>query len=331
MGFLTQKKIARVTIVYWFLLLYIIAALIWWFISLEKQNINLAAYKRQDLITKIDSTQNPSAYKKALVRIESEKKRSSTKYMLEGITFMILLLIGAVFVYQAVRRQFKNHQQQQNFMMAITHEFKTPIAVTKLNLETLQKHQLDEPKRMKLLEMTIQETDRLNTLTNNILVSSQLEREGYSELKEELNLTDLLRSSIEDFIQRFPKRTWEKDIEEDIEITADALLLKILVNNLIENALKYSPKNKPVLCMLHKKGKNIVLSVTDEGKGIADNEKKKIFDKFYRIGNEATRTAKGTGLGLYLCKKIAEDHSADIYVTDNRPSGCIFTVRFKLG
>jgi signal transduction histidine kinase len=80
-------------------------------------------------------------------------------------------------------------QQQQNFMMAITHELKTPIAVAKLNLETLLKHKLDDSKQQKIIQMTLQETNRLNALTNNILISSQLEGEGYQSAKEELDLS----------------------------------------------------------------------------------------------------------------------------------------------
>ena len=68
------------------------------------------------------------------------------------------------------------------------------------------------------------------------------------------------------------------------------------------------------------------LRVKDEGKGISDEEKKKIFNKYYRVGNAATRAAKGTGLGLYLSKKIARQHNANISVTDNAPTGSIFTV-----
>jgi two-component system, OmpR family, sensor histidine kinase CiaH len=106
--------------------------------------------------------------------------------------------------------------------------------------------------------------------------------------------------------------------------------LQILVNNLLENAMKYSPKDGTISCNLSKNHHKVVLSVVDEGAGIPDQEKKKIFEKFYRIGNEETRTAKGTGIGLYLCRKIAEDHNADIRVTDNPPSGANFSIRFPV-
>jgi signal transduction histidine kinase len=308
----TKKKLARATTAYWFLLFYIIAALVWWFISLAKQNSEMAEVKLQKLQLQKASTLYPLEYNNAIIQIENEKRRNSTKYISEGITFLALIFLGAVFVYRAVRRQLRTHQQQENFMMAVTHELKTPIAVAKLNLETLQKYQLDETTRQKLLLMTLQETNRLNALT-----------------KEELNLSDLVKSCIQDFRQRFPDRIWQTEIDQEIEMAGDPLLLTILTNNLLENAMKYSPKSKPVVCSLQKNKNNVLLKVIDSGTGITDEEKKKIFEKFYRIGNEATRTTRGTGLGLYLCKKIAADHNADIYVTDNSPSGCIFVVSFK--
>jgi two-component system, OmpR family, sensor histidine kinase CiaH len=103
----------------------------------------------------------------------------------------------------------------------------------------------------------------------------------------------------------------------------------MLMNNLVENALKYSPANGVVTVDLVAKNNHIYFTVTDEGLGIPEDEKDKIFEKFYRVGNEATRTAKGTGLGLYLCRKIAKDHHADIRV-HNSGTGAVFTVNFKV-
>jgi K+-sensing histidine kinase KdpD len=80
--------------------------------------------------------------------------------------------------------------------------------------------------------------------------------------------------------------------------------------------------------MLKKNIDTVVLNILDEGVGIPDNEKKKIFEKFYRIGNESTRKTQGTGLGLYLCRKISKDHNADISVTNNLPSGSNFAITF---
>ena len=106
------------------------------------------------------------------------------------------------------------------------------------------------------------------------------------------------------------------------------LLLQLMVSNLIENAIKYSPKEKPITCKLTKSGSDVILNIIDEGIGIADAEKTKIFEKFYRTGNESTRKTQGTGLGLYLCSKIAADHNADISVTNNIPAGSNFAIHF---
>jgi signal transduction histidine kinase len=98
----------------------------------------------------------------------------------------------------------------------------------------------------------------------------------------------------------------------------------------VDNALKYAPKETPVSVRLHTDVSKAVLSVADEGSGIPQAEKKKIFYKFYRIGNEITRTTKGTGLGLYLTQKIIAKHHGRIYVKDNLPKGSIFVIEIPL-
>jgi K+-sensing histidine kinase KdpD len=298
------------------------AALVFWFMELEKQNRRMTNYKLSELVL-----DDPS-FNEKFNRIVSEKDRKTAQYVGEGATFLILIIIGAIVMYRAVRRRFEVQKQQENFMMAVTHELKTPIAVMKLNLETLQKHQLDEAKRQKILQMTLQETNRLNSLASNILVSAQLET-GRSFTREELDFSDLVKGCVHDFKTRFPDRQWNVSIKEEAELEGDALLLQILVNNLIENAIKYSAPGSVIGCSLMREEGSIILKITDEGPGIPASEKKKVFDKFYRIGSEQTRSAKGTGLGLYLCKKIADDHDAEIMIEDNTPKGSIFIVEFE--
>jgi signal transduction histidine kinase len=324
-----KKRIRRVTIIYWLLLIYIVAALVWWFISLEKQNHQMAELKKSQLHTSVDSSQNAELFSDSLERIDKEYQRNRVKFISEGATFLILILIGAAFVYRSVRKQFLLQQQQQNFVMAVTHELKTPISVARLNLETLQKYQLDPEKQKKLIRMTLQETDRLNGLTNNILISSQLEGRDYNLSKEELDLSDLFKDCIRNYVQRCPERTFIESIEPDMDVKGDSLLLQLLINNLLENAVKYSAKETPVTCLLSEKDSKIELHVVDEGPGIPEAEKKNIFKKFYRIGDEATRITQGTGLGLYLCKKIAEDHNAEITVMNHLPRGSDFAVTFN--
>ncbi|HJS53816.1 MAG TPA: ATP-binding protein [Chitinophagaceae bacterium] len=324
-----SKKFRIITIIYWLLLLYIVAALVWWFVSLEEQNKNLTDLRLSELNSQKGSLEQKK-FEEQYFRIKNESDRDTNKYIAEGITFLILILIGAFFDYRSVRRQFRLQSQQQNFMMAITHELKTPISVAMLNLETLQKYQLDAEKQQKLIRMTLKETARLDTLINNILVSSQLEGGGYIFSKEELDFSSLFKDCIREAKTRYPDRVFAEDIEPDIEISGDPLLLQLMISNLVENAVKYSPREKPIICRLKKSGREVILNIIDEGIGIKDSEKTKIFEKFYRTGSEATRKTQGTGLGLYLCRKIAGDHNADITVTNNIPDGTNFAIHFYL-
>jgi len=323
------KRFRYIIVVYWLLLLYIVAALIWWFVSLENQNQNLTNLRLSELNSQ-KATLDPKKFAEENFKIENDSKRNTEKYIAEGVTFLILIFVGAFFVYRSTSKQFRVQLQQQNFMMAITHELKTPISVAMLNLETLQKYQLDAEKQRKLIRMTLQETSRLDTLINNILVSSQLEGGGYVFSKEELDFSSLFKDCIRDAKTRYPERIFIENIEPEIEIAGDPLLLQLLISNLIENAFKYSPKEKPIICKLSKSGNDVIMNIIDEGIGVADSEKTKIFEKFYRTGNESTRKTQGTGLGLYLCSKIAGDHNADISVTNNIPSGSNFAIHFHL-
>ena len=323
MSFLKPQKIIVVTFVYWFLLMYMVVALGWWFIALEKQNQEITNIKLGEL------KKDDPAYYSLVLTIEEARKRKTARNIGEGYTFLALILVGAVFVFRATRRQLKLSKQQQNFMMAVTHELKTPIAVAQLNLETLQKRKLDDNREQKLISNTLQEVNRLNTLCNNILLASQLDAGAYTSDKIEINFTDLVEGCVDDSKNRFPQRNIREEMAEGIYLNGETLLLQMLVNNLIENALKYSPKESTVTITLLEENNMIRLTVSDEGHAIPNEEKKKIFDKFYRIGNENTRKAKGTGLGLYLCRKIAEGHNGYISVTDNQPLGSNFTVSFK--
>ncbi len=323
MDWFKTKRLAIATTVYWVLLAYIIAGLAWWFIALQTQNRQMTGYRLEALHA------GDPYYVSKLNAIGLEEQHKTARNVGEGSTFLLLILVGAMFVYREVRRQIKLQQQQQNFMMAVTHELKTPIAVTRLNLETLQKHRLDEQRQQQLIRAALQETGRLDTLANNILIASQLEGGGYIQAKEELDLSALILQAVQDFMRRFPERKWEEAVEPGLIIRGDRLLLQILINNLTENAIKYASRGGAIAIALKKDLPHITLTVKDEGQGIPDAEKKKIFEKFYRSGNENTRSTQGTGLGLWLCRKIALDHKASIKIADNSPVGSIFTVVFQ--
>jgi signal transduction histidine kinase len=315
-----SKKLGYIFFLYWFLLAYILAALIWWFIALNRQNKLMTKYEMEQLQL------TDKNYQAKYDEIKSLENRKTAQYLGEGVTFFLLIVAGAIFVFRAVRRELKISQQQQNFMIAITHELKTPISVAKLNLETMQKRKLDEHQQQRLLQTTLEETNRLDALCNNMLLSSQIEAGGYRITNEETNISELISKCVQDFITRYPQQKIESEIAPGIFINGDRLLLQMLANNLIDNAIKYGPKELPITVSLSEAGNKINLQVKDNGKGIAAEERDKIFNKFYRVGNSATKAAKGTGLGLYLVKKITGQHNANISVTDNTPTGAIFTV-----
>jgi signal transduction histidine kinase len=317
-----KNKLTIATWVYWILLCYIVAALVWWFIELLQQNNEMYLFKRNLL-----DYQDPN-YQAKLAFLEKEHSNNIAQYLGEGLTFLILTLLGAVFVYRAVRRQINLREQQQNFMMAVTHELKTPIAITKLNLETMLKRKLDPEQQVKLIGNALQETGRLNDLCENILLSTKIDSGRYLISRETVDLTSLLHSSVNDLAARFPKRKIALHTPEQAAYSGDPLLLHLLFNNLIENAVKYSPASSVVSVSLTASKYGHRLEVADEGNGVPDAEKKKIFEKFYRVGSESTRTTKGTGLGLYLSQKIAEDHGTRIEISNNAPIGSIFSVDF---
>ena len=315
-----KKRLLIVTVVYWVLLVYMIAALVWWFVALQNQNSLMASMRLVEL------KKDDPYYIEKVSLIEAAHSRKVAQYIGEGSTFLALILFGAVFVFRATRKQIRLSNQQQNFMMAVTHELKTPIAVTQLNLETLQKRKLDEVKQQRLISNTLQEANRLNTLCNNILLAAQLDAGANKTIKQEINWSDTVAGCTENFTIRYPQRKIDSDINEGIYVLGEELQLQMLVNNLIENALKYSATDASITVKLKEEQDKAILTVTDEGAGINNNEKKQIFEKFYRSGDESTRNAKGTGLGLYLCKKIVTGHRGRIAITDNNPNGSIFTV-----
>lgn len=307
-----SKRIRNIYILFWILLIYILAALIWWFVALNRQNHEMARLKLKE----------PGANTEAILDME---KRKTTQYIGEGIIFLLMIGAGAVYIYYSVRSRLQQTQQQEDFMMAITHELKTPIAVASLNLETLQKRKLDEAKQQHIIQTTLEETKRLDDLCNNLLVSSRIDAGGYKLLAEEVNFTQLAAGTVQQYIKRFPERKFGFSCESDLFVNGDDFLLQMAINNLLDNAVKYSEKDTSVQVHMYQQQYKLYLQVKDNGKGIEDAEKQQIFNRYYR---SSSARAKGTGLGLYLVKRIAMLHKANISVTNNIPTGSIFTIEF---
>lgn len=315
-----KRRFALITVVYWFLLAYLIAALAWWYIELRQQNLEMFAFKK-DLL-RMDMPD----YDLLMDRITDERDRNAAQYAGEGLMFLVLTLLGAVFVYRAARRQIRFDMMQENFLMAVTHELKTPISILRLNLETMLKFPLEEPDRRRMMQQGVVETERLNELCENILLSSRLESASQQLEKQSVELSILLKEAADTYHQRVPSRTISIDRTEQATLAGDPLLLRLCLHNLIDNAIKYSPTDTTVSLRAEATPSGFRITVADEGIGVPDAEKEKIFGRFYRSGSEATRKAKGTGLGLYLSRKIAQAHGGTLKVRDNRPQGSIFVM-----
>ena len=248
----------------------------------------------------------------------------------EGVVFLSLLGWGLVITSRAFRKEMFLARQQRNFLLSITHEFKSPLAAIKLYMQTLLRHDLEKDKMDKFITNAIRDTERLNTLVENALLANLIDYNGYSFSKEDINLSAFLRLLIQKF-QQVPENKKVNIFEEEgLHVFADKNALSVLINNLLENAQKYSPGSNALTVRLTKTNETAFVHVEDNGVGIPDSEKTKIFTKFYRIGNEETRSSKGTGLGLFICKYIVEQHSGKIEVKNNSPKGSVFTFTLPL-
>ncbi len=317
------------TTFYALLLAYIIAALLFWGLSLHRQSILIYELERSALIEKVDSLHQPGLFNASIQKLRAKRVSRKKQYIGEGATFFVVILIGAGVVYNSFRRSISLSRQQNNFMLSVTHELKSPIAGIKLSLQTIQKRVLTDEQRQTLIRRCIEESDRLNDLCNNMLITSQMEGRQYIPAKESLDFSELVNESITAYQSRYPERFTEH-LAVGLDVHGDFTLLQMAVNNLLENAIKYTPAGSNITITLSKADGKAVLHVADSGKGIPDDEKKKIFSKFYRIGDEATRNTKGTGLGLYLTSKIIRQHKGKICVKDNKPAGALFEIMLPL-
>jgi signal transduction histidine kinase len=326
-----MRAIRFFTTVHLLLFAYIVAALLFWGFSLNRQSIRIFEGERDALHHRIDSVAQPVQYQQELAQLRAKLNSRTKQYLGEGSTFLVMIIIGAAVVYSSFRRNIRLSRQQNNFMLAVTHELKSPIAAMKLNLQTLEKRRLTPEQQELLVERCIGEANRLNDLCNNMLIASQMEGRHYQTAREEIDFSELVEEAVEDYAARYPQRFSEDGIP-GLRLSGDKLLLQMAVNNLLENAIKYSPAGTPITVTLHRSEEGLgVLRVADEGHGIPEAEKNKIFQKFYRIGNESTRRSKGTGLGLYLTRKIVTQHKGSIAVKNNTPTGSIFEICLPLG
>jgi signal transduction histidine kinase len=250
----------------------------------------------------------------------------------EGSMFVFVFGFGAINLHKAFNREQKLQEQKKNFLLSVTHELKSPLASIKILLQTIQKRNLSKQQTLDFIEKALLDIERLDDMVENMLLASKIENRSYTFPKAQFNLSAL----VDNIVNRLQinkcdinEQLINAEIEPKIEITGDKFALTSVVTNLIENAIKYSAPCEVVNVKLYSKDARVYLEVADHGIGIADEEKARIFDRFYRVGSEETRNTKGTGLGLYIVKEVLDKHEATIKVKDNRPAGSIFEVVFQ--
>lgn len=318
-------------LLFYFVIIYVFAFMFWWSYLLYKQtqqhysdaiNYGILEYKTNHNGKTADFYK--TAYYSAL---ENKFKRQRIMIITEGSVFFVILLVGMIKVRQSFQKEIEIARQQKNFILSITHELKSPLSGIKLMNETLRIRELNKDQQKQLLTNSLSEVDRLENLVENVLIAAKLENH-YGFSKEPISLSQICQSIYTNYKSREDIHL-TATIEEGIIINGDKTCLQSILSNLIDNAIKYA-ENTAVKIELAKKNKYIELIVSDQGKGIPQEEREKVFEKFYRIGNEETRSSKGTGLGLHIVKQLVEFHQGKIQIEDNLPKGSRFIIQFSV-
>lgn len=245
----------------------------------------------------------------------------------EGMVFFLILILGLWKIRSSIKKELKFSERQNNFLLSVTHELKTPLAANKLYLQTILKRDLDLIKRNELIEKAISENQRLEAMIDNILNASRLENRVIQLHKEWFSLSELLREIADRYNKSLQKEIIFLEISGEIKIEADKFMVETSVNNLIENALKYAGSEKPIHLYLNQNPeKRIVFGVKDQGPGVPTAFQAEIFQKFVRSGDEETRSQKGTGLGLFIVSELMRIHGGKIIYKNNQPSGANFEI-----
>lgn len=316
-----MKSIGKYRIFYNLVILYLIAAFTWWAILLNKKNKQI--YDQQIKLSTHDSALD-------LLDIEAEYAKNTKMIAGEGLVFGLTILIGLVLINRAFLSELKLNRQLNDFLLSVTHELKTPIASLKLATQTLRRKNLPQDQQQDLIQTNWEECLRLEAQVNNMLTAAQIEQ-SYTFNFEKKDISELLKARVQRFQKIYPNRDInDAGIMDGIDLQFDKEAMTKTIDNILHNALKYSPDDKPVAVKLEKQSQSAVIQISDQGIGITDKEKKKIWNKFYRSENEETRETQGTGLGLWIAKSVVKAHKGDINILDNKPKGSIFKLTIPI-
>ena len=246
-----------------------------------------------------------------------------------GIIFFAVIIAGMIVNTTFLLREIRRNEQHDTFINAVTHELKTPVASIRLHLETLQRRELPEAQRHDFYRLMLRDTDRLNDTVEQVLRAGRAGDKKAGREKSEVDFRQVVRDCLDvaRTRHRLPPEALHYEEAPDaaglngartngagIRVQGSAEDLRTAVFNLLDNAIKYSGENVDVRVRLETPDeKRVVLSVQDQGVGISPDDVKLIFRRFYRVSNRSLAHVKGTGLGLFIVKAIAQKHGGKVF------------------
>ena len=286
----------------------------------------LITYDTQKNIATVQISIKPEVLKSLDQRLD----RKSKAWLGEGFVIGLITLIIILAMYIYIDQILRFNLQKTNFMMAVTHELKTPIAAAKLAIETVIRNKNIEAQD-RVLEISKKNIDRLSGMMERVLLATQFENSLPVAQKKWESCSDIIQKALVDC--QFTDEQILKIslvIPSNFSIYCDSNMMKIAFINLFTNSIKYSePNGVNVIVSSIINNEHCQILISDQGIGIPVIERTRIFEKFYRVGNEKTRSRSGSGLGLYLVKQILQLHDARIEVQANNPKGSTFVINFN--
>lgn len=291
--------------------IYIVLQFLWWAWLLWRQDAELMALQKD------------------MVRTGPYRPHGLWMVVGEGTVVLILVLGGLLFTYRSIRRELALARTQHNFLLAASHELRTPLAGAKLHLQTLSREGLPPEMRSMLMDRTMDDLQRLETLTERVLMATRLEEPGVPLRQGEHDLVDLSRAAITTAQQSYGAgHTIHLHAPARLHALVDPEAYRSVLDNLLENACKYAPPGTEVQVRLNEHDAMARLEVQDRGAGVPDADHERIFQRFVRRDAEETRTSKGMGLGLFIVRALVERMGGQVSIRNAAPHGAIFAATF---
>jgi signal transduction histidine kinase len=242
-----------------------------------------------------------------------------------------IILMGMIIIFVYHQKTFQLYRLQNNFINNYTHELKTPVTSIQLYLETFLKHQISAEEQKPYIKLMLLDVNRLSEHINNILNISRFES-LHSHETEHVDIVEFIKNFIANNEHQFSNVYFKSQVSVQTFLKINTDLFEMLFRNLVNNAMIYNNHPQPeVIIRLKIKKNKIFITFEDNGIGIEKKYRKKIFKKFYQIGKADDRSAKGSGLGLYIVDSITRMHGGKINLFDNsRQTGSIFQLVFPL-